>query len=54
MTQLMDTAVRAENTHLLVQVLARMARIGVTPSPQVCAVGGHARRWPALHGSQGC
>ena len=35
MTLLMDTAARAEHTQLVLQVLSRMARIGVTPSPQV-------------------
>lgn len=34
MTLLMDTATRAENTQMVLQVLARMARIGVTPLPQ--------------------
>ncbi|KAL4457439.1 hypothetical protein ABPG75_012304 [Micractinium tetrahymenae] len=34
MSLLMDTATRAENTQMVLQVLARMARIGVTPSPQ--------------------
>lgn len=36
LTTLMDTAARTENTHVVLQVLARMARIGVLPSPQVC------------------
>ncbi len=38
MTQLIDIAVRSESgegvLHLLVKVLARMAKIGVTPTPQ--------------------
>ncbi|KAL4857841.1 Pentatricopeptide repeat-containing protein [Chlorella vulgaris] len=34
MTQLMDAAARSDDTHLLLQVLMRMARIGVTPQPQ--------------------
>lgn len=40
MSLLMDAATRAENTQMVLQVLARMARIGVTPSPQVsCLLG---------------
>ena len=35
MTLLVDAAARADHTQLVLQVLARMARIGVTPSPQV-------------------
>lgn len=35
MTQLIDAAARSDDTHLLLQVLMRMARIGVTPQPQV-------------------
>ncbi|PRW55912.1 hypothetical protein C2E21_5247 [Chlorella sorokiniana] len=34
LTTLMDTAARTENTHVILQVLTRMARIGVLPSPQ--------------------
>ena len=35
MTLFMDAAARADNPQLILQVLARMARIGMLPSPQV-------------------
>jgi hypothetical protein len=41
LSQLLDAAARGEQTQLMLHVLARMARIGVTPSPQVSALRRH-------------